>query len=93
MEVRFTILWHEKVQREDLPQLSPEMKKRVRGAIEGKLVTAPEIFGKPLRVSLAGYRSLRVGDWRVIFRIEERTVKILLIAHRSVVYERAVGRI
>lgn len=61
---------------------------RIRKAIEEKLGTNPEVFGKPLRFSLKGHRSLRVGEYRVIFRIEGKTVKILLIAHRSVVYEK-----
>lgn len=59
----------------------------IKRAIEEKLTTRPEVFGKPLRFSLRGHRSLRVGDYRVIFRIDETTVKILVIAHRSVVYK------
>jgi mRNA interferase RelE/StbE len=60
----------------------------IKQAIEEKLTTHPEVFGKTLRFSLKGHRSLRVGEYRVIFRIEGTLVKILLIAHRSVVYER-----
>lgn len=61
----------------------------IKKAIEEKLTTHPEVFGKPLRKSLSGFRSLRVGDYRVIFRIEGTTVRIYIIAHRSVVYTRA----
>ena len=61
--------------------------RRIKKAIEEKLTTHPEVFGKPLRFSLKGYRSLRVGEYRVIFRIEKDIVKILIIAHRSAVYE------
>ncbi len=61
--------------------------RRIKAAIEEKLITHPDVFGKPLRRSLKGYRKLRVGDYRVIFRIERQTVKILAIGHRSVVYE------
>ena len=66
--------------------------RRIRRAIEEKLTTHPEVFGKPLRRSLRGYRRLRVGDYRVIFRIENTTVKIFLIAHRAFVYEDYQGR-
>jgi len=55
-------------------------------AIEEKLAVAPEIFGKPLRYSMKGYRSLRVGDYRVIYRIAGMTVRIARIAHRSTAY-------
>ena len=66
--------------------------RRIKKAIEEKLTTHPEVFGKPLRRSLRGYRRLRVGDYRVIFRIENTTVKIFLIAHRAFVYEDYQGR-
>ena len=47
----------------------------------------PEIYGKPLRSSLKGYRNLRIGDYRIIFRIEEKAVKVFAILHRSIVYK------
>ena len=78
---------------DDIPLLNGAWRARVKKAIEEKLTVAPEIFGKPLRKSLAGYRKLRIGDWRVIFRIEGKTVKIFVIAHRSRVYEQIYGRI
>ncbi len=44
---------------------------------------------KRLRGDLAGLLRYRVGDWRVVYRIEERAgrVVVLLIAHRREVYE------
>ena len=86
MEINYGILYHEDVLREDIPQLSKKNKVRIKKAIEEKLGKAPETFGKPLRRSLKGYRKLRVGDFRIIFRIEKRNVKIFAIQHRSVVY-------
>ncbi len=62
-------------------------RKRIKRAIEDKLTTRPEIFGKPLRQSLKGCRSLRVGKYRVIYRIIGRTVEVLLFGHRSVMYK------
>ncbi len=59
---------------------------RIKRAIEQKLTKRPEIFGKPLQQSLAGCRRLRVGDYRVIFRIKGETVEILLFGHRSTIY-------
>ncbi|OGJ53815.1 hypothetical protein A3D11_00345 [Candidatus Peribacteria bacterium RIFCSPHIGHO2_02_FULL_49_16] len=61
--------------------------RKIKKAIEEKLIIHPEVFGKPLRFSLKGYRSLRVGAYRVIFRIDKDIVKILVIAHRSAVYK------
>ncbi len=84
--MNFEIIYHEHVINEDIPKLSSVWKDRIRKAIEERFVSRPEFYGKPLRKSLKGYRKLRVGDYRIIFRIEDKTVKIFLIAHRSVVY-------
>ncbi len=66
-------------------------KERIKTAIERKLTSRPEIFGKPLRQSLSGCRSLRVGDYRIVFRIDEMTVHILLFGHRSTIYGDSEG--
>jgi mRNA interferase RelE/StbE len=44
---------------------------------------------KRLAGQLAGLWRYRVGDWRVLYRVEDRTrqVHVLLIAHRSEIYE------
>ena len=42
---------------------------------------------KPLKGNLAGRYRYRVGDYRVIYRIEESQVIILAIEHRSEAYE------
>lgn len=83
----FVIRYHEAVAKVDIPRLGKLDRGRIQRAIEAKLTTHPEQFGKPLRRSLRGYRKLRVSDYRVIFRIEESIVKILVIQHRSVVYQ------
>ena len=93
MGVIFDIVYHELVARDDIPKLPSTDRVRVKKAIEGKLSKAPDLFGKPLRRSLRGYRKLRVGDFRIIFRIENHIVKVLVIGHRSVVYRMVAKRI
>lgn len=83
----FEIRYHEAVASDDIPNLSQEWKSIIKNTIEKKLTTNPEVFGKPLRHSLKGYRKLRVGDYRVVFRIEKNIVKVFVIQHRSVVYK------
>lgn len=58
----------------------------IERSIYEKLTIAPESFGKPLRYALKGQRRLRVGDYRVIYVIQKRTVIILDINHRSKIY-------
>ncbi|MBU2633025.1 type II toxin-antitoxin system mRNA interferase toxin, RelE/StbE family [Patescibacteria group bacterium] len=92
MGLNFVIEYHQAVTKKDIPQLPPEWKRKIKQAIENKLASYPEIFGKPLRQSLRGYRKLRVGDYRVIFRIEGKKVKIFVIRHRSAVYRTVENR-
>jgi mRNA interferase RelE/StbE len=87
MAVDFEIIYEKKVVEEDIPKLSSAWKIKIRNAIEVKLVTHPEVYGKPLRRSLKGYRKLRVGDYRVVFRIAGLRVMIFAILHRSIAYE------
>ncbi|MBI4384972.1 MAG: type II toxin-antitoxin system RelE/ParE family toxin [Nitrospinae bacterium] len=44
--------------------------------------------GKPLVGNHAGEFSLRVGDWRIVYEIEEgsKTVFVLTVKHRRHVY-------
>lgn len=48
----------------------------------------PRIYGKPLRGKLVGQHRYRVGDYRVICKIEDEeiTVLVLRVGHRSRVY-------
>ena len=87
MAMSFVVMYHPEVVKEDIPALPKKERERIQTAIEQKLTTRPEVFGKPLRRSLKGYRKLRVGDYRVIFRIQGSTVKIFVIGNRSIVYE------
>lgn len=89
----FKIFYHRLVARDDIPKLSAVWKENVRRAIETKLTTGPDAYGKPLRRSLRNYRRLRVGDYRIIFRVEGDAVKILVIQHRSEVYSTVEKRI
>ncbi len=83
----YKLNYHLLVVKEDIPSLPKIGKGRIQKAILEKLTTHPEVFGKPLRRSLRSYRKLRVGDYRVIFRIEENTIKIFAIGHRSTIYK------
>lgn len=89
----FKLAYHPLVVKDDIPRLSGEWKQKIQVAIEQRLGTNPDFYGKPLRRSLKGYRKLRVGDYRVVFRIEKTTVKILIIQHRSVVYAQVHKRV
>lgn len=87
MALIFKVVYHEKVVSDDIPHIATSWRAKIRDAIEEKLTISPDFFGKPLRRSLKGYRKLRVGDFRVVFRIQGKTVLVLAILHRSIVYQ------
>ena len=63
---------------DDIPALPKSAQRQIRRAIETKLTAHPFELGKPLRYSLQGARRLRVGDYRVIFRIESPDVVLVV---------------
>ena len=59
--------------------------------ITGPLLEAPYRVGKPLRDTLSGFRSARLGtQWRVLYRIDESKHAVIVqdIQHRSSAYRR-----
>jgi len=89
----YRLLYHPAVLREDLPRISSDQKQKIQSAIETRLLEDPVIAGKPLRQSLKGHRKLRVGDWRIIYRIDKKDIIILKIGHRREIYQRAARRL
>jgi mRNA interferase RelE/StbE len=86
--VTYRIEYLESVVREDIPKLSKAVRGRVRAAIERKLTWYPVELGRPLRYSLKGARRLRVGDWRVIYKIEPAEVVLVVkIGHRRDIHD------
>jgi mRNA interferase RelE/StbE len=90
--VAYTLRYHPAV-RDDLPRISVDARRRIARMIELRLGTDPARFGAPLSGSLRGYWKLRVGDYRVVFKVAETDVWILAIVHRRDVYERAMRRL
>lgn len=84
----FQIIYHPEVLRKDLPKISAEIKQRIQKAVEGKLTLSPQEFGEPLRRTLRGYWKLRVGDYRVIYKIDGKNVMVLRMGHRREIYDR-----
>jgi mRNA interferase RelE/StbE len=72
----------------DIAGFPKNIKERIGKAIEERPILGPVRFGEPLRRSLAGFRKLRVGDYRVIYQVHGSTVVILKIGHRKEVYKK-----
>ena len=83
----YSIKFAEIVVKEQIPAIPIAHRKQIKRAIEERLTIDPIKFGKPLKYSLFGLRRLRVGDWRIIYRVTGTEVEIVKIANRKDIYE------
>ena len=91
--MNFKLIYHGDVKKVDLPKIDMKNRSMIKKAIEERLATHPEVFGKPLQRTLKGYWKLRVGEYRVVFKILENDILVLGIIHRKDVYQRVKKRI
>jgi len=71
----------------DLKKLDTQTQRRIRAKLR-ELEDSREI-GKPLHGGLEGVHSLRIGEYRVLYQLEEKKLEVYLVsvAHRKHVYE------
>jgi mRNA interferase RelE/StbE len=62
---------------------------RILYKVSTHLVKSPAKLGKRLKGDYAGFFKYRVGDWRVIYHLDEenKTITITKIGHRREVYK------
>jgi len=89
----YEVRYHPEVKAVDIPLLNETLKKRIRKAIEERLMTTPHQYGEPLRKSLKGYWKLRAGDYRVVFKVVGNEVWVLGIINRKDVYDMILKRV
>ncbi len=77
---------------EDLVELPVNICVRMVRAVEKRLATEPTRYGVRLRQSLGGLWKIRVGDYRIVYEIEEERVTVWAIRHRKDVYKEAERR-
>jgi len=75
----------------DLRKMDREMQCRVLRYLREKIATGkdPRRFGAPLRRELSGLWKYRLGDYRIICRIEDKKVVVYVIrvGHRKDIYK------
>jgi mRNA-degrading endonuclease RelE of RelBE toxin-antitoxin system len=74
--------------RRALARLPEKVATAVVEFLYGSLAADPHRVGKPLKLGLEGLHSARRGDYRVIYRIDDRRrrVDVVAIEHRSDIY-------
>lgn len=89
----YRVVYHPAVLSDDLPSINRDLQHRIYRAIAQRLVTEPAHYGEPLRQQLKGYWKLRVGDYRVVYKVVGREVWIYRIDHRKLVYPLPLQRL
>lgn len=81
----------------DLKQLGSAEAKRVLKVVRERIATGePDKIGKPLRGALAGYRRIRTGDVRIVYRVNGTEIILVLCVgarRREEVYNSATKRV
>lgn len=74
---------------DEINDLGESIRKRIRKSLT-RLKEGP-LEGKPLKGELSGFRSSRVGNYRIVYTIsnDQNIVYVLYVGHRSKVYEEA----
>lgn len=68
------------VVKEHIPELSTKAKIIIRKAIEERLIIDPIGFGKPLQYSFKGHRRLRISNYRIIYRVDQKSHIVIIVA-------------
>jgi mRNA interferase RelE/StbE len=71
--------------------LHPDLKRRVRAAID--LLCSSPAAGKALKGELAGWRSLRVGRLRIVYREARQQIEVAAIGPRASIYFETTRRL
>lgn len=64
--------------------MPPELERRVRAAVDR--IRSTPACGKALMGELAGWRSIRVGRFRIVYREARRAVEVAAIGPRATIY-------
>jgi mRNA interferase RelE/StbE len=94
--VAWTVFYHPEVQ-DDFRRLGRTEARVIQNVIDERLARGePEKSGKPLSGDLSGYRRLRTGQTRIVYRVDGKRIEVLVIAvgqrRDDEVYEKAERR-
>ena len=89
----YSLYYHTEVREADIRYIPSNIQLRISEAIRRRLETSPELYGIPLRGTLKGYHKLRVGDYRVVYKIHGKEIGIFAILHRRKVYQEVLKRL
>ena len=72
---------------EDLKKLDKPISRRVLTRITWFSSNFERVIPEPLTGEFKGTFKLRIGDWRVVYTVEGKTILIQFIGHRRDIYK------
>lgn len=79
MNTVWTVKIHKLVLSEDFKSISSENQRFIFQNIRKKLTLDPLNYGKSLTGELKGYWRLRAGDFRIIYKINQNDIEVLVV--------------
>jgi mRNA interferase RelE/StbE len=75
----YTVVIDELVLKKDFKKIDSSDQRRLIRAIRKKLATKPRKYGEPLSGDFAGLWKLRVGQYRIIYKVEQNRIQVYVI--------------
>lgn len=75
----YLLRYHPLTWKEDFKHIDQPQQQRLIRTIEKKLTTRPDQYGHPLTGLLQGYWKLKVGEYRVVYRIERQEIVVCVL--------------
>ncbi len=93
----WTVQFHPDIQN-DFRRLGRTEARKIEHVIKSRIKNGePDKIGKPLSGELKGYRRLRTGQTRIVYRVDNGRIEVLIIAvgirRDDEVYEQAQKRV
>lgn len=84
----YNVIWHEGTLK-DLKKLNRTSVKKIVAKVKNYLIQDPVKLGTPLKGNLKGLYRYRIGEYRVIYVIDqaEKKIIILKVNHRKKIYK------
>jgi len=82
------IEWTEPAAR-DLEKLDRQVARRILKRLTWLSKNLGSVIPEPLAGELRGAFKLRIGDWRVVYTVEGKTIVIQFVGHRRDIYKTA----
>jgi mRNA interferase RelE/StbE len=82
----FLLKYHKAV-KNDIKKIDKPSRTRIKKVIKSRLLRAPLKCGGPLKGPLKRFIKLRIGEYRVIYKVGGSKITILAIGHRKNIYD------